>query len=259
MANKLGRYLPRMTALALAALLLLDHGTDALANRSEAAARGGAESGEQTIRIHNEKELAALAESCTLDRWSEGKKVVLCADISLSDGAFVTIPIFGGIFDGGGYTISGYQLKESVYPAGFFGVLSSGAAVKNLNLCGTVAPAGDADTVGGLVGLNEGTISSCTFTGTVCGSGNTGAIAGDGLFVITMQESNTTTDGDFADVAAGDLLGTLPAAIEANTAYKQGYKGNKRYIRAVITKTSGTSIAAGAIFALGHPHDAPVA
>ena len=26
-----------------------------------------------------------------------------------------------------------------------------------------------------------------------------------------------------------------------------------------ITKTSGTSIAAGAIFALGHPHDAPVA
>jgi len=88
---------------------------------------------------------------------------------------------------------------------------------------------------------------------------NTGAIAGDGLFVITMQESNTTTDGDFVDVAAGDLLGTLPAELAANTVCKQGYKGNKRYIRAVITKTSGTSIVAGAIFALGHPHDAPVA
>jgi len=88
---------------------------------------------------------------------------------------------------------------------------------------------------------------------------NTGAIAGDGLFVVAIQESNTTTDGDFVDVAAGDLLGTLPAELAANTVYSQGYKGTKRYIRAVITKISGTSIAAGAVFALGHPHDAPVA
>ena len=64
---------------------------------------------------------------------------------------------------------------------------------------------------------------------------------------------------DFTDVAAGDLLGILPAALEASTVYSQGYKGTKRYIRAVITKTSGTSIAAGAVFALGHPHDAPIA
>lgn len=88
---------------------------------------------------------------------------------------------------------------------------------------------------------------------------NTGAIAGDGLYVIACQESDTTTDGDFTDVVAGDLLGLLPAALEASTIYKQGYVGNKRYIRAVITKTSGTSIAVGAVFALGHPYDAPSA
>ncbi|MCV0387676.1 MAG: hypothetical protein K5821_14890 [Nitrobacter sp.] len=52
---------------------------------------------------------------------------------------------------------------------------------------------------------------------------------------------------------------TLPDALEASTVYKQGYKGSKRYVRAVITKTSGTSVAAGAVFVLGHPHDAPVA
>ena len=88
---------------------------------------------------------------------------------------------------------------------------------------------------------------------------STGAIAGDGLYVVAIQESDTTTDDDFADVAVGNLLGSLPAALEADTVYAQGYKGNKRFIRAVITKTSGTSIAAGAVFALGHPHDAPVA
>lgn len=87
----------------------------------------------------------------------------------------------------------------------------------------------------------------------------TGAVAGDGDYVITMQESDTTTDGDFANVAAKDLLGSLPATLEASTAYRQGYIGKKRYVRAVITKTGGTSIAAAAGFVLGSPHLAPVA
>lgn len=88
---------------------------------------------------------------------------------------------------------------------------------------------------------------------------NTGAIAGAGLYDIVMQESDTTTDGDFTAVAAADLLGTLPAALAADSVYKQGYKGVKRYIRAVITKQSGTSIAASAMILRGHPTDAPVA
>src|SRR5690606_41523200 len=87
----------------------------------------------------------------------------------------------------------------------------------------------------------------------------TGAIAGDGLYDVKMQHSDTTTDGDFADVTAADLRGALPAALEASQVYKQGYTGTKRYVRAVITKQSGTSIAAGAVFVLGHPADAPVA
>lgn len=88
----------------------------------------------------------------------------------------------------------------------------------------------------------------------------TGAIAGDGLYVMSIEESDTTTDGDFDPVSAGDLLGDpLPAALEASTVYMLGYVGKKRYVRAVITKTSGTSIAASAVFVLGHPHLAPVA
>jgi hypothetical protein len=88
---------------------------------------------------------------------------------------------------------------------------------------------------------------------------NTGAIAGDGLYDIKLQESDTTTDGDFTDVAAGNLLGTLPAALAANSVYKQGYVGTKRYIRAVITKQSGTSIAAGAVILCGDAALQPVA
>lgn len=88
---------------------------------------------------------------------------------------------------------------------------------------------------------------------------NTGAIVGAGLYDVKLQHSDTTTGGDFVDVPAADLLGTLPADLAAASVYKQGYKGTKRYIRAVITKQSGTSIAAGAVILRGHPYDAPVA
>lgn len=88
---------------------------------------------------------------------------------------------------------------------------------------------------------------------------NTGAIVGDGDYSIAMQHSDTTTDGDFTNVAAADLLGGLPATLEASKVYRQGYIGKKRYVRAVITKASGTSIAAGAVFVLSDPAIAPVA
>lgn len=88
---------------------------------------------------------------------------------------------------------------------------------------------------------------------------NTGAVAGAGDFSIAMQHSDTTTDGDFSDVTAADLLGTIPATLEDTKVYRQGYIGKKRYVRAVITKAGGTSIAAGAVFILSEPALAPVA
>lgn len=88
---------------------------------------------------------------------------------------------------------------------------------------------------------------------------NTGAIAGSGDYTAKMQESPTTTDGDFTDVAAADLVGALPASLTADGSFKQSYVGNKRYIRVVVTKNSGTSIAAGAVAVLSRPHLSPVA
>jgi len=88
---------------------------------------------------------------------------------------------------------------------------------------------------------------------------NTGVITSAGKYVVSVQESDTTTDGDFSDVAAKDLSGALPSELAATSAYKVGYTGSKRYIRAVITKTSGTSIVAGAIVVTGDASLTPVA
>lgn len=88
---------------------------------------------------------------------------------------------------------------------------------------------------------------------------NTGAIAGDGLFAAKVQESDLTTAGSFTDVDPNHLHGAFPAALTADSTAKVGYRGFKRYVRLVLTKTSGTSIAAGAVLIKGNATDKPVA
>ena len=88
---------------------------------------------------------------------------------------------------------------------------------------------------------------------------NTGAIVSAGDFTAKLQESDTTTDGDFTDVVAANLVGSFPASLVADSVVKVGYVGSKRYLRTVITKNSGTSIAAGAVILKGNAHSRPVA
>lgn len=88
---------------------------------------------------------------------------------------------------------------------------------------------------------------------------NTGAVTGDGDFGVKVQESDTSVSGDFTDADAEDMRGTIPATLAANSAYRVGYVGSKRFARLALTKAGGTSIAAGAVAVLGNPAIAPVA
>lgn len=86
----------------------------------------------------------------------------------------------------------------------------------------------------------------------------TGAIASAGDFSAKVQESDTTTSGDFTDVAAGQFDSNAPATLAADASYKLGYRGFKRYARVVLTKAGGTSIAAGASAIRGHAAQRPI-
>jgi hypothetical protein len=88
---------------------------------------------------------------------------------------------------------------------------------------------------------------------------NTGAVAGDGDFGVKVQHSDTSTPGDFTDAPADQVDTNAPATLAANSAYRLGYRGHKRYVRIALTKEGGTSVAAGAVAVLGNPADAPVA
>jgi hypothetical protein len=94
--------------------------------------------------------------------------------------------------------------------------------------------------------------------GSVAAIVNTGAIVGAGDFTAKLQESDTTTSGDFTDVAAGNLVGAFLASLAADATAKVGYVGNKRYARVVLTKNGGTSIAAGAVAVKGNASTRPV-
>jgi len=88
---------------------------------------------------------------------------------------------------------------------------------------------------------------------------HSGAIVGDGDFAVKVQHSDTTTSGDFVDAPAAAVQGSVPATLEAASAYKLAYVGSRRYARIAVTKAGGTSIALGATAIQGHASLAPVA
>lgn len=75
---------------------------------------------------------------------------------------------------------------------------------------------------------------------------NTGAIAGSGDFGVKLQESDNGSTG-WTDVAADQVDSTAPATLAADSSYRLGYRGWKRYVRLALTKAGGTSVAAGAV------------
>lgn len=162
----------RAVALLLAGLLLLGLVAPALAAAAVDPFQG------DTITIRSAEDLLELARRCSLNTWSQGKTVLLTEDISLSGEEFPTIPSFGGTFDGGGHTISGLVIGESASPAGLFGIVQKGAVIKDLTVAGDVEPSGDACNVGGIVGINYGKLTNCSFLGFVIGKDTVGGIAG---------------------------------------------------------------------------------
>ncbi|WP_304620199.1 hypothetical protein [Paracoccus sediminilitoris] len=90
----------------------------------------------------------------------------------------------------------------------------------------------------------QGTAIDLNGAGGVAFLVNTGAVAGSGDFGLTLQESDNGTSG-WTAVAADQMDNTAPATLEANSTYRLGYRGWKRFVRLSLTKAGGTSIIAG--------------
>lgn len=165
-----------------------------------------------TVSIRTAEDLAALAKSCTLDTWSQGKTVYLEADLDLSGTDFMPIPTFGGTFRGNGHTISGLKLDGSGNARGLFRYLQSDALVQDLTVEGTILPRDWQDDLGLLAGHNAGRIVSCTARGTVQGDDHIGGLVGVNEASGTLvgcRFSGTVTGKHSVGGIVGENHGTL--------------------------------------------------
>ena len=135
------------------------------------------------------------------------KFFILTADVDLTGLTFTQSPIapdtrtddyfqgtpFTGIFDGKGYTISNLKIAASEKDyIGLFGC--AGGQICNLSV-GNVNVTGSGR-VGGLVGSNSGSITSCYATGTVSGiDGLVGGLVGSNGGKITFCYATGTVSG----------------------------------------------------------------
>lgn len=133
---------------------------------------------QKTLIISDANGLIELAGDCRADSYSRGLTVRLSENIDLTGVEFNGIPTFGGVFNGAGYTISGFHLTADGSYSGLFRYIQHGGEVKDLTLKGTVTPSASKSYVGAFAGSNSGTIVGCSFIGTVIGSENIGGIAG---------------------------------------------------------------------------------
>lgn len=130
------------------------------------------------IYINTPEEFLNFAQKCYLDSWSAGKIIVLEQDIDLTGLPLDMIPVFAGTFDGQGHTIQGFRPDGQGYVAGLFRYIREGGVVQNLTLKGNIQAVNEKECIGGLCGINYGTIKNCSFSGVVSGQNIVGGIAG---------------------------------------------------------------------------------
>lgn len=149
---------------------------DSTANKADTTAV--AADSYETVTISTVKEFQELAKNCRYDSWSRNKKVVLEADLDFAKEDFEPIRTFGGIFNGQGHSITGVSITGDEGETGVFGTIQNTGSVSNLNVQGVYAPNDDQSKLGGIAGLNYGTISNCTFDGRIDGKSEIGGIVG---------------------------------------------------------------------------------
>ena len=171
---------------------------------------------EDSVTLSTAEDWERFVKNCALDAWSEGRTVLLAADLDLSGREVRPVPTFGGTFLGQGHTISGVSLTEAGSGQGLFRCIRSGAVVRDLTVKGVVAPEGSRSAVGGVAGVNEGILRNCAFEGSVTGETAVGGVVGrngDSGQIIECSAAGTVNGKTAAGGIAGRNAGLLLSCV----------------------------------------------
>ena len=146
---------------------------------------------------------------------------------------------FTGTFNGNGYTVSGYTIAPSStssnYRLGFIGYLGSSGKVENPGVTGNIGTSSTPVTgycVGGLVGMNVGTITNSYAKGSITSTGSiVGGLVGKNVGTITNSyATGLVTDSGGSSCLIGGFVGF-------------NYKGSitNSYATGLVTDSGGSS------------------
>jgi len=147
------------------------------------------EDGYTVVRIGTAEDFLLFSENCRNDGYSDNKRAVLTKDIDLTGLSGVSVPVFGGIFDGNYHTILGADIDDAGSYIGLFRYIKTGAIVRNLTIEVTIRPEGSKEYIGGLAGQNAGSIVECIVNGTVDATLSVGGIVGENAATGTIESS----------------------------------------------------------------------
>lgn len=167
------------------------------------------ESDADILEIGSLEAFLEFAENCKYDSYSLGRTVSLTTDLDLSGADFDGIAYFNGIFAGNGHEIVNAEITAKGSDYGFFRYIGESGEVKDLNVSGNIKPSGSQENIGGLVGVNYGTVTNCSFEGTVNGLNSVGAIAG-----INKSTGKIITAASDATVLATNYTGGIAGTNE---------------------------------------------
>ncbi len=130
-----------------------------------------------------------------------------------------TSTMFYGGLDGDGHTISNLRTAYYGIYHGLFGMTAAGSTIKNLNMSSTCSILGDADT-GSIVGHNKGTIENCssaaavnignaTTGGGICGNNNAGSISNCTFTGTVSRSGSGVTANGLGGIAGRNETGAV--------------------------------------------------
>ncbi len=137
---------------------------------------------------------------------------------------------FRGVFDGNGKKILGLTINRSkTNYVGLFGCVSKSGEIRNLTLEGEKVTG--ATSVGGLAGVNAGTIVNCSSQGSLAGATNVGGLAGLNSGTVrngftTGMVKGTVGVGGLTGVNNGTAIKSVSSAFVTGTQMVGGLIGN---------------------------------
>lgn len=162
--------------------------------------------------ISSASDFISLSKKCAIDSWSSEKNIILTKDIDFSATEFSPLPYFAGNFDGGGHTIKGIKLHKPLSDFGIIRYISSGGSVSNLNVEISITATGTKSGIGGIAGVNKGTVTGCTADVSIRGGRNIGGIVGindSGGFINSCTSKGSVYGEHYVGGIAGKNIGSI--------------------------------------------------